>query len=83
MSPHVPWQFLIVFGMMMASLATSYYQVFLAQALCVGLGSGLVSVPALAVISTRYTTKRPIAIGLASAGLSTGVFPSNYYMAKQ
>jgi hypothetical protein len=60
--------FLIVFGMMMLSLAKSYHEVFLAQALCVGLGAGLVYVPALAAISTQFTTRRPIAIGLASAG---------------
>ena len=66
--------FLEVFGMMMVSLAKTYYQVFLAQALVVGLGAGLIYIPALALISTQFTTKRPIAIGCASAGSSIGTF---------
>jgi MFS family permease len=64
--------FLTVFGMMMTSMARSYYQVFLAQGICVGVGEGLTYVPSLAVISTHFTTKRPIAIGIASVGSSIG-----------
>ncbi|KAL4793915.1 major facilitator superfamily domain-containing protein [Aspergillus venezuelensis] len=69
--------FLIVFGMMMTSLATEYYQVILAQGFCVGIGGGIAYIPALVVISTYFTTKRPIAIGCASIGSSVGsvVFP--------
>ncbi|EXJ68916.1 uncharacterized protein A1O5_07848 [Cladophialophora psammophila CBS 110553] len=68
---------LTVFGMMMTSLAKSYYQVFLAQGICVGLGAGLSYVPTLALISTYFTTKRPIAIGIAAVGSSVGgvIFP--------
>ncbi|OAP60076.1 hypothetical protein AYL99_05078 [Fonsecaea erecta] len=69
--------FLTVFGMMMTSLAKSYYQVFLAQGICVGMGAGLSYVPTLALISTYFTTKRPIAIGIAAVGSSAGgvIFP--------
>ncbi|KAL3466970.1 major facilitator superfamily domain-containing protein [Aspergillus heterothallicus] len=69
--------FLVVFGMMMTSLATKYYQVILAQGFCVGIGGGIAYIPALVVISTYFTTKRPIAIGVASIGSSVGsvVFP--------
>ncbi|KAL2811945.1 major facilitator superfamily domain-containing protein [Aspergillus granulosus] len=69
--------FLVVFGMMMTSLATQYYQVLLAQGFCVGIGGGIAYIPALVVISTYFTTKRPIAIGVASIGSSVGsvVFP--------
>ncbi|OQD61838.1 hypothetical protein PENPOL_c015G04124 [Penicillium polonicum] len=69
--------FLTVFGMMMTSLATSYYQVLLAQGFCVGMGGGISYIPALVVISTSFTTKRPIAIGCASIGSSVGavIFP--------
>ncbi|KAL2871702.1 major facilitator superfamily domain-containing protein [Aspergillus lucknowensis] len=73
----VSGSFLVVFGMMMTSLATEYYQVLLAQGLCVGIGGGIAYIPALVVISTYFTTKRPIAIGCASIGSSVGsvVFP--------
>ncbi|KAL4783316.1 major facilitator superfamily domain-containing protein [Aspergillus varians] len=69
--------FLVVFGMMMTSLATQYYQVILAQGFCVGIGGGITYIPALVVISMYFTTKRPIAIGCASIGSSVGsvVFP--------
>jgi MFS family permease len=63
--------------MMTTSLSTSYPAVFLAQGICTGLGEGMTYVPALAVISTHFTTKRPIAIGVASLGSSVGgvIFP--------
>ncbi|KAA8649283.1 putative MFS monocarboxylate transporter [Aspergillus tanneri] len=69
--------FLTVFGIMMTSLSTQYYQVILAQGFCVGLGGGVAYIPALVVISSYFTTKRPIAIGCASIGSSVGsvVFP--------
>lgn len=69
--------FLTVFGLMMTSLSSEYYQVLLAQGFCVGLGGGIAYIPALAVVSTRFTTKRPIAIGIGSIGSSVGavIFP--------
>ncbi|KAH8690264.1 major facilitator superfamily domain-containing protein [Talaromyces proteolyticus] len=70
--------FLTVFGMMMTSLATSYYQVLLAQGFCAGIGGGIAYIPSLAVISSNFSAaKRPIAIGLASIGSSIGsvVYP--------
>lgn len=91
----VSGSFLTVFGLMMTSLSTEYYQVstlsypinytpiltleqvLLAQGFCVGLGGGIAYIPALAVVSTRFTTKRPIAIGISSIGSSVGavIFP--------
>lgn len=64
---------LIVFGMAMLSLATAYWEVFLAQALCVGLGAGLIYVPSLAFVSTLFDERhRPWAIGVANSGGSAG-----------
>ncbi|GLA35027.1 hypothetical protein AnigIFM63309_009915 [Aspergillus niger] len=73
----VSGSFLVVFGMMMLSLATEYYQVLLAQGFCVGIGGGITYIPAMVVISSHFTTKRPIAIGCASIGSSVGsvIFP--------
>lgn len=57
---------------MMLSLCTEYWQVFLAQGLVVGFGGGLIYIPAIALVTTQFTTKRPIAVGLASSGSSIG-----------
>ncbi|KAI8949872.1 major facilitator superfamily domain-containing protein [Xylaria longipes] len=69
--------FMVVFGMFMLSLATKYYQVLLAQGFCVGIGAGAINIPAFALISAKFTTRRPIALGCASTGASIGgiVFP--------
>ncbi|KAI0458856.1 major facilitator superfamily domain-containing protein [Xylaria acuta] len=65
--------FLIVLGMATLSLATTYWQVFLAQALAVGIGSGLVYVPSLALVSTLFPeSSRPWAIGCVNSGGSVG-----------
>ena len=68
---------LAVFGQMMLSLCTEYWQVFLAQALCIGIGSGCLFVPAVAILSTYFSTRIATATGLAAAGSSLGgvVYP--------
>ena len=64
--------FLTVFGLMMTSLATQYWQVFLAQALTIGLGSGCAFLPSMAIVATYFTTKRALAIGILASGGSVG-----------
>lgn len=70
--------FLSVFGLMMASLSTTFYQLFLAQGVCIGLGNGCLFCPMLSLVSTYFSTKRSLALGLAACGSATGglVFPS-------
>lgn len=63
---------LIVLGMMMLSISSHYYSVFLSQGLVVGLGCGFVYVPSVAIISTYFTTRRPFAIGIAGCGSAIG-----------
>ncbi|KAL2202782.1 MFS general substrate transporter [Sarocladium strictum] len=64
--------FLIVFGMMMTSISENYWQVFLSQGLCVGIGTGLNFLPSLAIAATYFTTKRSLAIGIVASGGSIG-----------
>ncbi|OGM47169.1 MFS monocarboxylate transporter [Aspergillus bombycis] len=64
--------FLTTLGLMLLSLSTEYYQVFLSQGVCYGVGSGLIYVPALSLVSTRFTTRGGIAVGLVTSGASIG-----------
>ena len=69
--------FLMVFGIMMTSIATEYYQIFLSLGVCTGIGAGFLYVPSVAVVSTWFSSKRGTATGItASAGSVAGVtFP--------
>lgn len=64
--------FLLVFGTMMLSISHSYYQVMLAQGICMGLGCGLIFVPSIAILPTYFSTRRAIALGIAASGSSLG-----------
>jgi MFS family permease len=64
--------FLVVFGMMMTSIATEYWQVFLAQGLCTGLGTSCIFLPSVAIVATYFSTKRALAMGIVAAGGSIG-----------
>jgi MFS family permease len=67
--------FLVVFGHMMLSLCTSYWQIILAQAFCVGIGTGCLFVPAVGIISTYFHSKLALATGIAASGSSLGTSP--------
>lgn len=64
--------FLIVLGMMTLSLCLTYWQVLVAQGVCVGIGSGLVFVPSIAVVTATFEKKRAIAVGIAASASSVG-----------
>ena len=64
--------FCIVFGHMMLSLATQYWQVVLAQGVCVGVGMGCLFVPCISVLPTYFSSRIGFAIGVASSGTSLG-----------
>ncbi|KAJ9667777.1 hypothetical protein H2201_001963 [Coniosporium apollinis] len=59
-------------GMFMTSLCTQYWQLFLAQGLCTGIGSGLMFCPTMSLLSTYFSKKRALAIGIAASGSCTG-----------
>ncbi|KAL3421571.1 MFS monocarboxylate transporter [Phlyctema vagabunda] len=67
-----------VIGIFMTSISTKYWHLLLAQGLCTGLGDGLVFCPSLALLSTYFSTKRSLALGITSAGSGIGglVFPA-------
>lgn len=58
--------------MFMLSLCTKYWQILLAQAFCVGIGSGLLGLTSVAIIPLWFRKKRMIATGIAATGSSLG-----------
>lgn len=66
-----------VLGIFMTSCSTKFYQLLLAQGLCTGLGDGLVFCPSLALLSTYFTKRRSVALGITSLGSGLGgvIFP--------
>lgn len=73
--------FLVVFGQMMLSVSTNYYQVLLSQAVCVGIGTGCLFIPCVAILSTYFSTRIATAVGIAAAGSSLGgvIYPIVFY----
>ena len=64
--------FMIVFGHMMLSLCSEYWQCLLAQGFVVGIGGGCLFVPSVAILPTYFSTKIGMAIGIAASGSSMG-----------
>ena len=63
---------LVVVGFMMLSLCTVYWQIFLAQAVCIGLGNGCLYVPSIAIIPQYFSSRKAIATATAASGSSLG-----------
>jgi len=60
--------FLIVFGLFMTSLCTTYWQVLLAQGVTMGLGMGLTFLPSAAILAQYFRRRRALALGISSTG---------------
>ncbi|KIM99327.1 hypothetical protein OIDMADRAFT_127322 [Oidiodendron maius Zn] len=69
--------FLHVFGLMMASISSRYYQVLLSQGVCSACGVACIFQPALSATSGWFNKKRGAAFGALSTGSSLGgvIFP--------
>lgn len=63
---------LLILGLMMASIATEYYSVFLSLGVCTGIGMGCMFFPVVTSINTYFSTKRGMATGIAALGSSVG-----------
>jgi hypothetical protein len=56
----------------MTSLAREFWQTMLAQGIGLGIGTGLIFLPALSVVSQFFFKRRSLALGVATTGSSIG-----------
>ncbi|KAI9042124.1 monocarboxylate permease-like protein [Aspergillus affinis] len=63
---------LVVVGFMTLSLCTKYWQIILAQALCIGLGNECLYIPFVAILPQYFSSRKAIATGIAASGSSFG-----------
>ena len=59
-------------GVFTTSLATQYWQLFLAQGLCQGVANGLMFVSLMSLLSSYFRRHRALAMSLVACGTSTG-----------
>ncbi|KAJ5088766.1 MFS transporter asaE [Penicillium angulare] len=66
-----------VFGLMMTSLSTEYYQFILAQGICSPLGASAIFNASVNSVSTWFAKRRAFALGVTASGSSLGgvIFP--------
>lgn len=72
-----------VIGVFATAFSTQYWQLFLAQGICSGLGHGFLFAPIVSILPTYFKKNRAVAVSLATCGASTGgmVFPIIAYFA--
>ncbi|CBX95726.1 hypothetical protein IAQ61_004559 [Plenodomus lingam] len=63
---------LTVFGVMMLSLCTKYWQIMLAQGWCIGIGSGILYTPSITLVAMAFTKHRALAVCFATSGTAVG-----------
>ncbi|KAJ4171593.1 hypothetical protein NW754_013363 [Fusarium falciforme] len=64
--------FFIVVGTVLQSLCNRYWQYILTQGLMIGIGAGCLSILSVAITSLWFTTKLPLANGVAACGSGLG-----------
>ena len=69
--------FLQLLGVFMTSISTQYWQLFLAQGVCKGLGDGLLFCPTVSLVATYFSRRRSLAMACTASGAATGgiIFP--------
>ncbi|KAK0112806.1 hypothetical protein ONS95_014536 [Cadophora gregata] len=70
--PLLVGSFMHVFGLMMLSISTEYYQIFLAQCICSGIGTSFLFYPTIAAAGTWFKRHRALAFGIMVSGSSMG-----------
>lgn len=63
----------IIVGMLITGLCSQLWQLILAQGALVGLGSGFLFLPSIAVLPQYFEKKRGLATGIGSSGSAIGI----------
>ena len=63
---------LVFVALFTASYATQIWQLFLSQGVCFGFGMGFLYIPATAVLPQWFSSRRSLAVGIASSGAGLG-----------
>lgn len=63
---------LVVFGTLMQSICSEFWQLLLAQGFCIGAGCGCLSIMSVAITAFWFNTRLPIANGIAACGSGVG-----------
>jgi len=64
--------FMHVFGIMMVSISTEFYQFALAQGICSAIGASLIFYGGMSSVPTWFYKRRAFALGITAAGSSLG-----------
>lgn len=66
-----------ILAVFMTSISSRYWQLFIAQGICKGLGDGLIFCPTVALVATYFSKRRASAMACAASGGATGgmIFP--------
>jgi MFS family permease len=73
--PRIPiliGSFLHVFGIMMVSISTKYYQIFLAQSICSSIGCSMLFYASVSATASWFLRHRALAFGIMISGSSLG-----------
>ncbi|KAG9235071.1 MFS monocarboxylate transporter-like protein [Amylocarpus encephaloides] len=73
--------FLCFLGMILMSFSTKYWHFILSQGVVLGIGSGCVFIPSIAVLPSYFSKNRALAMGIGASGSAIGgiVFPIMFY----
>lgn len=69
--------FLQVLAVLLTSISSRYWQLFIAQGICKGLGDGMIFCPTVSLVATYFSKRRAFAMACAASGGATGgmIFP--------
>lgn len=70
--------FFVVLGSYMTSFCSEYWEIMLAQGICLGFGIGIGSTPAVSITSSYFKKHKSLALSLSGIGTSAGgvIFPT-------